>query len=52
MSNLKYKTPGPWDDEPDEGGNKVTATLRLVAEYGDEREDPIAMTVQLGRVQS
>ena len=19
MSNLKYKTPGPWDDEPDAG---------------------------------
>lgn len=36
----------------DEGGNKVTATLRLVAEYANEREDPISVTVQLGRVQS
>ena len=36
----------------DEAGNKVTATLRLVAEYANEREDPISVTVQLGRVQS
>lgn len=34
----------------DEAGNKVTATLRLVAEYANEREDPISVAVQLGRV--